>query len=106
MVEPKGTAQVLKCLAKKGYTEDFKASKHGFKLFPSGIELKPEELLVDEIHRFEGITDLNDEEIIFALSCHQKSLKGTFLVAFGPMMDPIDATIVQRLKKLHDQRRK
>lgn len=105
MAEPMGSAQVLEKLAKKGYTGDFRSSKLGLKIWPEGMSLDPEDLVVDAIYRFEGQTDLNDEEMIFAISVPKKNLKGTYLVAFGPMMDPIDSAMVLRLKKMHDSKK-
>lgn len=98
MVEPQTVSQILEKLEREGYTEDFKAHRNGMRVIPKNIEIDPEQLNVDKIYRFEGETDLDDEEIIFALSCPRNNIKGTYLVAFGPMMDPLDAAIVQRLE--------
>jgi hypothetical protein len=100
MVEPQGVLGVLKKLSLRGYTKDFKSAPNTLILNPDGIEIIPEELVVDAIYRFEGQTDLDDEEIIFALSYPKLDIKGTYLVAFGPMMDPQDSAMVLRLKKL------
>lgn len=97
MVEPQTVSQVLERLEREGYTEDFKAHRKGMRVIPSNIEIDPEVLYVDKIYRFEGETDLDDEEIVFALRCPVHNIKGTYLVAFGPMMDPLDSDIVQRL---------
>jgi len=99
MVEPQTVSQLLERLAREGYTEDFKAYKDNMRTIPKNVVISPEELLVDKVYRFEGETNLDDEEIIFALSCPKFDLKGTYLVAFGPMMDPHDEAIVGRLKK-------
>lgn len=99
MVEPQTVSQLLERLARDGYTEDFRAHKDSMRTIPKNFIISPEELVVDKIYRFEGETDLDDEEIIFALSCPKYNLKGTYLVAFGPMMDPHDEAIVGRLKK-------
>jgi hypothetical protein len=104
MVEPNSTTQVLEKLKKEGYTEDFKAHKNGMRVMYKNIDVIPEQLVVDKIYRFEGETDLDDEEIIFALTSPKYHLKGAYLVAFGPKMDPLDADIVQRLKRrLHEK---
>jgi hypothetical protein len=99
MVEPQSVSQVLERLAREGYTEDFKAHKDSVRTIPKNIIIDPDDLIVDKIYRFEGETNLDDEEIIFALSCPKHALKGTYLVAFGPMMDPHDTTIVSRLER-------
>lgn len=99
MVEPQTLSQVLARLEKEGYTQDFKAGPLVMRAFPKGIEIDADSLTVDKIYRFEGETNLDDEEIIFALSCPKLGIKGTFIIAFGPKMDPIDADMVQRLQK-------
>lgn len=101
MVEPQTVSQVLERLEREGYVEDFRAHKNGLRVIPSNIEVDPENVTVDKIYRFEGETDLDDEEIIFALSAPQHKIKGTYIVAFGPMMHPIDVEIVQRLQMLY-----
>lgn len=93
-------SQTLNRLFNKGYDLSFRTRKDGsFLLMPSGIKVAPEALVVDYIYRFEGETDLNDAAIIFAISWPEKNAKGTYLVAFGPMMDPVDTEMVQLLQK-------
>jgi hypothetical protein len=99
MVEPQTVSEVLKRLAQEGFTEDFKAHKSKLRGLTSNILVSPDDVVVEKIYRFEGETDLNDEEIIFALNCPSHAVKGTYLVAFGGMMDPKDADIVSRLEK-------
>jgi len=105
MVEPETVVQVLKRLSNEGYTEDFRSDKDGLKVLPQNLQIDPDRVIVDKIYRFEGETDLDDEEIIFALSYPQLNIKGIYLVAFGPKMDPLDATIVLRLKQKFGSRR-
>lgn len=99
MVEPQTVSEVLERLDREGYTEDFKAHKNCMLVLTGNIEIDPEDLVVDKIYRFEGETNLDDEEVIFALSSPRHAIKGTYLVAFGPMMDSLDAQIVQRLER-------
>lgn len=98
MREAQTLSQVLERLQRKGYVEDFKAYGQGMRVIPKNIMVDPETLIVDGIYRFEGETDLNEEAMIFALNCPKNNFKGTYVVAFGPMMDSADIAIVQRLK--------
>jgi ribosomal protein S8 len=97
MQEARTISQVLERLQRKGYVENFKACKNGMRVIPMNIFVDPEFLIVDEIFRFEGETDLDEEAIIFALRCPKNNLKGTYLVAFGPMMDAQDVAVVAHL---------
>ncbi len=99
MPEVDTVSQALERLYRKGYTEDFKAFDGALRLMPANIMVDPDNLIVDEIYRFEGETNLEDEALIFALSCPHNKCKGTYLVAFGPMMDPLDNLMVARLHR-------
>ena len=57
----------------------------------------PESLIVDEIVRFEGITDPDDEAIVFALRCQVHGIRGTYAVPYGAKLPEIDTEMVQRL---------
>src|SRR5262245_19306495 len=102
MREAQTMSQVLERLQRKGYVQDFKACSHGMRVIPKNTIVDPETLVVEGIYRFEGETDLDEEAMVFALYCPNNNLKGTYVVAFGPMMDPLDVAIVQRLQKKYD----
>src|SRR5690242_6587789 len=99
MVEPQTVSEVIARLEKDGYTEGFKSHKEVMRIFPKDIEIDPEDLIVDKIYRFEGETNLDDEEIIFALSCPKLNIKGTYVVAFGSKMDVMDTEMVHKLQR-------
>lgn len=99
MSEIDTVSQTLERLYHKGYTEDFRATEGTLRLMPADIAVDPDDIVVDKIYRFEGETNLDDEAVIFALNCPQHHCKGTYLVAFGPMMDQEDSLMVQRLHK-------
>lgn len=104
MAEPETLSQVLARLEKAGFVQDFKADQNGsMRVFPEDTVVDPDDLTVDAVYRFEGESNLDDEEVIFALSCAKLNLKGTFITAFGPQMDSVDAHMVHHLqKKFHD----
>ena len=64
----------------------------------TGILYRPELLVVEEIARFEGISDPADEAIVLALHCREDGIKGTYTVAFGPGMGALDAEMMHRLR--------
>jgi len=53
---------------------------------------------VQEVARFEGISDPADEAIVLALHCREDGVKGTFTVPFGPGMGALDAEMMRRLR--------
>ncbi len=99
MPEADTMSAALSRLYQKGYVEDFKAQNGGLRIMSANILVDPEDVIVDAIYRFEGDTNLEDEALIFALHYPPANCKGTYVVAFGPMMDPLDNKIVQHLHR-------
>jgi hypothetical protein len=84
-------------LSAAGYTDDFRAEPEGLRAVGTGCVHRPESLTIDEIVRFEGASDPDDEAIVFALRCEAHHIKGTYAVPYGINLPEIDAEMVQRL---------
>ena len=93
-------SSVLERLERKGYREDLRAHADGLHAAESGRVFAPEALVIDEVARFEGDSDPGDEAVVFALSSPQEGPIGTFVVPFGPSMQPVDVDMVHRLEAL------
>lgn len=98
MQEVQTLSEAMQRLFQKGYTDDFRAGAGRLVATVAKRSFLPSELSVDEVIRFEGETDLDEEMIIFVLSHTSSDIKGTYVVAFGPKMDLIDVGIVDQLK--------
>lgn len=72
-------------LARRGYTLDLSldVKKDCLVCSPAFTELSPGRFRIDEVHRFEGMTDPGDEMIVFAISSLDGKIKGTVVNAFG-----------------------
>ncbi len=77
----------------------FNLKKDCITCLENGIDLQPDEFDIDEIHRFEGMTDPGDENILFAISSARHNLKGTLVNAFGVYADTASAELIARLNK-------
>lgn len=98
MFEPLTLSQAIIRLNKKGYVEDFQVKNKMLCIRSKEKYFEPSTLIVDEVLRFEGETNLEDEAAVFALRDQNSGIKGTYVVAYGPDMDPLDMDIVQKLK--------
>ena len=92
-------SEVVDRLSAAGYPEDFRAETDGLRAVPSGCVHTPESLDIDEVVRFEGITNPDDEAIVFALRCRTHGIKGTYVSSYGPQMATCDADMVARLQR-------
>ena len=63
----------------------------------TGESFDPETLTIDEVVRFEGESDPDEQAILFALRSPQGDALGTYSAVFGPSMPPEDGDVVRRL---------
>ena len=90
-------AHAVDRLTKAGYTDDFRAEEGGLRAALGGCVHPPEELIIKEVVRFEGVSDPDEEAILFALECRKHGVKGTYATTYGSSMAAVDAEMVRRL---------
>jgi hypothetical protein len=83
----------------RGYKDAFQARPEGLRSLATGDVFSPEDLVVEDVARFEGQSDPGDEATIFALRSRDGVTRGTYTVTFGTEMDILDAQMVPRLKE-------
>lgn len=90
-------SRAVERLTAAGYRADFRAEEGGLRAVGTDCLHPPETLVIEEMVRFEGVSDPSDESTLFALHCAKHGIRGTYVVAFGPGMDPLDGEMVRRL---------
>jgi hypothetical protein len=90
-------SEAVERLTAAGYQDDLRAERGGLRAVGTHCLHEPESLVIEEIVRFEGASDPGDEAVLFALRCEVHGTKGTYVVTFGPSVDPLDAEMVRRL---------
>lgn len=88
-------------LVKRGYTTDFliRADEDRITCSKSAVSLSPEEFEIDEIYRFEGMTDPADETIIYAISSPKHQMKGIVVNGFGADFGYRSSKLVEYLNR-------
>ncbi len=91
-------------LKKRGYTADLSMEAEKDCLFEksSATQLSPEDFTIDEVYRFEGMTDPGDEMIVYAISSTEKNIKGIVVNAFGMYSSYRASRLVEHLTKHHN----
>lgn len=94
-------SEAVNDLVKRGYTTDFNIREDGECLICSNnvTSLSPADFEIDEIYRFEGMTDPGDEMVLFAISSKDDTIKGIVVNAFGAYEDAAAAKMVAHLRK-------
>ena len=98
--------EVLQYLGDKGYNLNFKI-KESYLICDEDQKctLNPSEFEIDYIFRFEGATNPDDEEIVYALSSHLRDVKGVIVNAFGPNADSVSAEMIEKLRYRYNPKR-
>jgi len=84
-------------LRSRGFSSDFRATATGrLRCLDGGSEHDPEIMRIEEIVRYEGASDPNDQAIMLALSC-KCGRRGLYSAAFGPDTAEADVAVLHRI---------
>ena len=81
-------------LTRRGFTEDFRVVDGKLRATGTRETFGPEELVISEFHRFEGISDPDDMAILYAIES-TSGVRGTLADAFGVYSDPATSAVMQ-----------
>ncbi len=83
-------------LTRRGFAEPFEIVSGELRALESGKTFKPEELMIREYHRFEGVSDPDDMSIVYAIES-QSGTRGTLVDAFGVYSNPAVSAFLKDL---------
>lgn len=87
----------INALKEEGYVHDFNLHPEWIECPPLKLRLAPEEFHVDEVHRFEGMTNPDDSSILFAISS-SSGAKGLLVDAYGVYAESVSPIMIQKLR--------
>ena len=96
-------SEVLNNLREEGYTTDFNLAANCLVCGHNMLEIHPDDFIVDRHFRFEGMSDPDDEAVVYAISSEKHGLKGVVVNGYGLYSD--HATN-EMMKKLDEKTRK
>lgn len=94
-------SEAVNDLQRRGYTHDFllPEDKECIYCHSHSLELSEDEFVIDEIYRFEGMTDPGDESIVFAISSDKHNVKGLVINSFGADFSYRSSKLVETLHR-------
>ena len=92
-------SEAINDLTKRGYTLNFNLKRDRIECAENKINLQPDEFEIDEVHRFQEMSDVGDENILYAISSHKNNMKGILVNAFGIYADTASAELAAKLVK-------
>jgi hypothetical protein len=91
-------SEAVNSLTRKGYIYNFNIKPDCLECIENKVILRPTDFEIDEIHRFEGMNDPGDSNILYAISSYDQKLKGLLVDAYGVYSDSFSAEMVSKLK--------
>ena len=92
-------SEAINDLTKRGYTFNFNLKNDCIECVEKNIQLQPDEFEIDEVHRFQEMSDVDNESILYAISSTQNNLKGLLINAYGIYADTASAKLIEKLNK-------
>ncbi len=90
-------SEAINELSKKGYTYNFNLKHDCIYCADNDMQLEPDEFEIDEVHRFQQMSDVDDESILYAISSMQNNIKGLLVNAYGIYADTASAKLIEKL---------
>ena len=91
-------SEAINELAKRGYTSNFNLKNDGLECTENTNLLKPVEFEIDEVYRFQDMSDLDIESILYAISSPKHNLKGLLVNAYGIYSDTATTELIEKLE--------
>ena len=90
-------SEAMIALKGSGYNVDFNIHADRIESADAKYKFKPEEFHVDEVHRFEGMTNPDDSAVLYAISS-SKGVKGLLVDAYGAYSEALSPTMINKLR--------
>ncbi|BDD04994.1 phosphoribosylpyrophosphate synthetase [Aureibacter tunicatorum] len=90
-------SEAINDMTSRGYEHDFQIENDYIKS-SKGIKLGPKEFEIIEIHRFEGMSSTDDNEILFVIESNDGT-KGYIIDAYGVYGDNISPELLTKFKE-------
>ena len=90
-------SEAINDLTSKGYTFNFNIADDCIHCAEHNFQLQPEEFEIDEVYRFQEMSDVDNESILYAISSTQNNLKGLLVNAYGIYADSASAKMIEKL---------
>lgn len=91
-------SEAIDGLKREGYTEDFNLKENCIHCGALGKDILPEHFMIDEVYRFEGMSNPDDSSVVYAISSEKHGLKGILVDAYGVYSSPLSAQMLKKLK--------
>lgn len=90
-------SEAINDLTEKGYTFNFNIKQDCIECAENNLQLHPEEFEIDDVYRFQEMSDVDNESILYAISSTQNNVKGLLVNAYSIYADTASTKLVEKL---------
>ncbi|WP_323028468.1 hypothetical protein [Gelidibacter japonicus] len=90
-------SEAVNDLTKKGYTFNFNIQQDCIWCAENNTQLQPDEFEIDEVYRFQEMSDVDNESILYAISSTQNNVKGLLVNAYSIYADSASTKLIEKL---------
>jgi hypothetical protein len=87
-------------LQERGYVYNFNLAENTLECKELNLNLHPEQFAITEYYRFEGMTDLADSSVVYAIES-DNGVKGVLVNAYGVYADTLSADMINKLRTVN-----
>jgi hypothetical protein len=92
-------SEAINDLTKKGYTYNFNIKSDCIECVENNVQLQPDEFEIDQVYRFQEMSDIDNESILYAISSTKNNLMGLLVNAYSMYADTASAELVAKLSR-------
>ncbi len=89
--------EALDDLNQRGFTVDFDLQAHCLACKQPALQLHPDDFEIVEVHRFEGASNPDDSDIVYAIE-GKNGVKGVVVDAYGTYADSLSTEMLAKLR--------
>lgn len=90
-------SEAINDLTRKGYTYNFNIKQDCIECVEHQLQLHPEDFEIDHVYRFQEMSDVDNESILYAISSRKNNVKGLLVNAFSIYADSASARLIEKL---------
>lgn len=91
-------SQAMNVLREEGYVEDFNIRQNCLECREGQFKMFTKDFKIDEYFRFEGMSDPDDNSILYAISSDKYGIKGQLVNGYGIYSEEITDEMLEKLK--------
>ena len=92
-------SEAVNDLTKKGYTFNFNIRHDCIWCAQNNMQLQPDEFEIDQTYRFQEMSDVDNESVLYAISSMKNNVKGLLVNAYGIYADTASSKLIAKLNR-------